>query len=114
IPWHGVRFDAVGRMLFGKERGQDAHATRKPKAPAPSPAFDFIRRRLGLDDCRTLQLGSPFDYANQATLYIENDLPDPSDTLRFLPAACEKILKYLDLTNGGAFVLFTSHKMLSD
>ena len=77
-------------------------------------AFTFIRRRLGLDDADVLQLGSPFDYATQATLYIENNLPDPSDTLRFLPAACEKILKYIDQTQGGAFVLFTSHKMLTD
>ena len=51
----------------------------------------------------TLQLGSPFDYATQATLYVETDLPEPTDTLRFLPAACEKILHYLKQTNGGAF-----------
>jgi ATP-dependent DNA helicase DinG len=31
-----------------------------------------------------------------------------------LPAACEKILHYLQKTNGGAFVLFTSYKMLID
>jgi ATP-dependent DNA helicase DinG len=34
--------------------------------------------------------------------------------LRFLPAACDKIFDYLRLTNGGAFVLFTSYKMLID
>ncbi|HEX8325303.1 MAG TPA: DEAD/DEAH box helicase, partial [Tepidisphaeraceae bacterium] len=83
-------------------------------ATASTAAFTFIRKRLGVDTAGTLQLGSPFDYANQATLYIEHDLPDPSDVLRFLPAACEKILKYLDQTHGGAFVLFTSHKMLAD
>lgn len=90
--------------------------TASPTAVATksAAAFTFIRRRLGLDTAETLQLGSPFDYANQATLYIEHDLPDPSDTLRFLPAACEKILKYVDQSNGGAFVLFTSHKMLTD
>jgi ATP-dependent DNA helicase DinG len=61
-----------------------------------------------------LELGSPFDYSKQATLYVESDLPEPGDTLRFLPAACEKILHYLRKTNGGAFVLFTSYKMLID
>ena len=59
-------------------------------------------------------MGSPFDYANQVTLYLESDLPEPSDALRFTPAACEKILHYLRLTGGGAFVLFTSYKMLID
>jgi ATP-dependent DNA helicase DinG len=79
-----------------------------------SDPFSYIRKRLGVDDPRTLQLGSPFDYASQATLYIEDDLPEPSDNLRFLPAACEKVMKYLLQTQGGAFVLFTSYKMLVD
>src|SRR5207244_8815772 len=74
----------------------------------------YIISRLGLGNCRTLKLGSPFDYASQATLYVETDLPEPSDTNRFLPAACERIVHYLQQTNGGAFVLFTSYKMLLD
>src|SRR5205814_6982481 len=49
----------------------------------------------------------------QATLYVESNLPEPSDP-RCLPAACERIVKYLQQTNGGAFVLFTSYKMLID
>jgi len=74
-------------------------------------AFAFIQKRLGIPNPKTLQLGSPFDYATQATLFIENGLPDPSDPL-FLNAANHKIIKYLDHTHGGAFVLFTSYKML--
>jgi len=76
--------------------------------------FDYIKSRLGAMEARTLTLGSPFDYANQATLYLETNLPEPSDTLRFLPAACEKIAHYLEKTQGGAFVLFTSYRMLVD
>jgi ATP-dependent DNA helicase DinG len=88
----------------------DAGATRIPVVS--EDAFQYIKSRLGADGAETLALGSPFDYANQATLYIESDLPEPNDALRFLPAACEKITHYLKLTNGGAFVLFTSYKML--
>ncbi len=87
-------------------------APRKIAERKDHDPFQYIRARLGVPDCETLQLGSPYDYANQATLYIETDLPEPSDTLRFLPAACEKIVHYLCKTNGGAFVLFTSYKML--
>ena len=76
--------------------------------------FQYIKSRLGAQAARTLALGSPFDYARQATLYLETDLPEPNDALRFLPAACEKIVEYLRQTNGGAFVLFTSYKMLID
>ena len=101
--------------------GRDAHATGKPSsAPAHrkaaadpnTAAFSYIQARLGIESSQTLQLGSPFDYASQATLYIETDLPEPNDTLRFLPAACEKIMHYVNLTGGGAFVLFTSYSML--
>lgn len=88
-------------------------AVVRVKRESSSP-FAYIQSRLGAEEARTLQLGSPFDYAAQATLYIENDLPEPSDTARFLPAACEKILHYLKLTNGGAFVLFTAYRMLID
>ncbi|HVT90872.1 MAG TPA: helicase C-terminal domain-containing protein [Tepidisphaeraceae bacterium] len=86
---------------------QDAQAGEKIP-----PAFRYIASRLGIQNARTVQLGSPFDYSKQATLYIETGLPDPSDP-RFLTAACEKIIKYLQQTNGGAFVLFTSYSMLT-
>jgi Rad3-related DNA helicase/REP element-mobilizing transposase RayT len=91
--------------------GRDARATSKASA-SPDP-FTYIQSRLGVPPAtaRTLMLGSPFQYSTQATLYIESNLPDPNDPL-FTAAACEKIIRYLDLTSGGAFVLFTSYKML--
>jgi ATP-dependent DNA helicase DinG len=92
------------------------------KSPKPAsesnaggdPDFSYMISRLGAEGTQTLALGSPFDYANQATLYIESDLPEPGDTARFAPAACEKILQYLKQTRGGAFVLFTSFGALLD
>jgi ATP-dependent DNA helicase DinG len=84
------------------------------KAESRNKGFSYMISRLGAEGTQTLALGSPFDYANQATLYIESDLPEPSDTLRFAPAACEKILEYLKQTRGGAFVLFTSFNGLQD
>jgi ATP-dependent DNA helicase DinG len=80
---------------------------------AKSP-FEHIASRLGVERCETLALGSPFDYENQVTLYVESDLPEPSDTARFTPAACERIAHYLQMSNGGAFVLFTSYKMMTE
>ena len=89
-----------------EKHGRDARATSGP--------FSYITSRLGVPDtAKSLALGSPFQYDQQATLYLESNLPEPSDPL-FLPAACEKIYSYLDLTSGGAFVLFTSYKMLID
>ena len=84
------------------------------KSADDGDAFAYIKSRVGADDAQTLMLGSPFDYDAQATLYIESDVPEPNDTLRFLPVACDKIAHYLQLTSGGAFVLFTSYKMMID
>src|SRR6201999_1452049 len=90
-------------------------AIHAPDAPAQADGrFAYIKSRLGVIREQTLALGSPFNYAEQATLYIETDLPEPSDTLRFMPAACERIVHYLRQTSGGAFVLFTSYSMLID
>ena len=104
-----------GRAARGTEEA-DNHAAENKRGICPSPdPFAYVRRRLGVGDAAgALQLGSPFDYARQATLYLEDDLSEPSDALRFVPAACDKIMKYLLQTQGGAFVLFTSYKMLAD
>lgn len=85
--------------------------TRLERSPQVAPAFAYIARRLGIASATTLQLGSPFDYESQATLFIETRLPEPNEP-GFLDAACERIVHYLDLTRGGAFVLFTSYQML--
>jgi hypothetical protein len=105
--------------LEARVTGQPPRDTGFQPVPAPSPnpaddPFQYIKSRLGAFDAKTLTLGSPFDYSTQATLYLETNLPEPSDALRFLPAACDKIAEYLDKTSGGAFVLFTSYRMLID
>jgi Rad3-related DNA helicase/REP element-mobilizing transposase RayT len=114
--WKAKSDELISALINGKElprptpveekHGRGARATTNPDP------FHYIKSRLGAVDARTLMLGSPFDYSQQATLYLETDLPEPNDTLRFLPAAGEKIVHYVRQTNGGAFVLFTSYKML--
>jgi ATP-dependent DNA helicase DinG len=74
--------------------------------------FDFFAGRVGLEDFDAVKLGSPFDYEKQVTLYIEKDLPDPNEP-QFVEAAAAAIEKYVELTAGRAFVLFTSYEMLN-
>lgn len=123
-PWVGSCDEAIEPALKGEQPGEHglvAHATGRATSPAaatpppPDPAFAYICSRLGLDGPRTMQLGSPFDYAEQATLYVETALPDPTnDARRFADAAGRRILHYLRQTRGGAFVLFTSYASLLD
>jgi ATP-dependent DNA helicase DinG len=51
---------------------------------------------------------SPFDFQNQALLYLPRNLPEPNDR-SFLDQALPQIEQMLELTEGRAFVLFTSH-----
>jgi ATP-dependent DNA helicase DinG len=77
------------------------------------PRFDFFQARIGLTAAETLALGSPFDYANQVTVHIPRNMPDPSDQpAEFEQEAIRAIAHYLERTEGKAFVLFTSYKML--
>ncbi|MCD4831171.1 MAG: hypothetical protein K8R02_05100 [Anaerohalosphaeraceae bacterium] len=75
--------------------------------------FEYYVKRVGLSDFESLKLGSPFDYENQVTIYIEPQLPEPNSPA-FIESAAEKIKKYVAQTHGKAFLLFTSYKMLRE
>ena len=75
--------------------------------------FSFFSSRVGLEKFTPLQLGSPFNYQEQVTLYIESNLPEPNDPA-FPDAACNAIKKYLLKSQGRAFVLFTSYALLKE
>ncbi|HIE44557.1 MAG TPA: helicase c2, partial [Candidatus Omnitrophica bacterium] len=76
--------------------------------------FDYIKSRLGLDDCRELLLGSPFDYEQNTGLYIAEDLPDPNwQTEAYHHKVIERIKELLSITGGRTFILFTSFWMLN-
>lgn len=77
--------------------------------------FDFFKGRIGLTKTHELKLGSPFDYRDQARLIIQNKIPDPtSSPQEFEDAVCDRIQRYVAQTNGRAFVLFTSYRMLKN
>jgi ATP-dependent DNA helicase DinG len=73
--------------------------------------FEFFASRVGLEDYDCLKLGSPFDYQRQVKIYLENYLPEPNSK-NFAQKCSESIKKYIDKTQGRAFVLFTSYSML--
>jgi ATP-dependent DNA helicase DinG len=67
--------------------------------------------RLGLktDNTDTLDVGSPFDYANQGMLYCAVHLPDPRGA-SFEPAMHEELAKLMIAAGGRTLALFTSWK----
>jgi ATP-dependent DNA helicase DinG len=75
--------------------------------------FRHFQNRLGLNECRALQLGSPYDYLNSVELHLSRNMPDPSaNPARYEDAVLARIPEYLERSKGRAFVLFTSYQMM--
>lgn len=74
--------------------------------------FTHLRARLGIAaDAATLSVESPFDYPRQGVLYVPPDLPAPN-TPDFTRAVVDAALPVLGLSQGRAFLLFTSLRAL--
>jgi ATP-dependent DNA helicase DinG len=74
--------------------------------------FGHFSTRLGLKDAETLCLESPFDYERQGLLFLPKGLPDPS-ALGYTEAVIEAARPLIAAADGGAFLLFTSHRALA-
>jgi ATP-dependent DNA helicase DinG len=74
--------------------------------------FQHFTGRLGLRDSPTLKIESPFDYQRQSLLYLPEGLPEPASP-NYVAAVIETALPLIDAARGGAFILFTSHRALS-
>ncbi len=75
--------------------------------------FDYFKKRIGIDDCRELLVQSPFNFKEQVKIHIPQSMPDPRSD-GFVTAAIREIKRYLKMTHGKAFVLFTSYKMMDE
>lgn len=77
--------------------------------------FEFVQRRLGVPKAIELKLGSPFDFKQNAQIILPEGMPDPGESPRdYELSVCQMIKKYVDRTQGRAFVLFTSYSMLQN
>ena len=64
--------------------------------------FRHFTDRMGLQDAATLQLDSPFDYVNNARLWLPESLPEPRDP-GFVPALLDDVVPLLEASRGRAF-----------
>lgn len=74
-------------------------------------SFDCFMKPLGLTNAKTLSLPSPFNYQQQAILYLPRGLPDPKD-VRYYEFLLEKAIPIIQACRGRCFFLFTSHRGL--
>ncbi|MCE5299628.1 MAG: ATP-dependent DNA helicase [Spirochaetia bacterium] len=69
--------------------------------------FNYVVRQFGLEDAATGLLKSPFDYHNNALLYLEKNLPVPQ-AADFRDKLADRVTELIKITGGNMFVLFTS------
>lgn len=68
------------RSLMQTQRGEGARAWIFTSATlGDDPGLSWFCESAGLEDARKLRLGSPFDYAERARLYIPPRFPSPQD-----------------------------------
>jgi ATP-dependent DNA helicase DinG len=84
---------------------------------ANSGGFSYLRSRLGVPESALEEIvGSPFDFKQQALLYVPGTLPAPpkAPDLGYVEKIAEEIERVLELSEGRAFLLFTSRKMMNE
>jgi ATP-dependent DNA helicase DinG len=75
--------------------------------------FSHFAIRIGLPEARTLRIESPFDYRDQARIYLPRNMPEPQHpefAAKFI-AACAPLL---EASGGRAFLLYTSYRGLAE
>lgn len=73
--------------------------------------FSHFTSRMGLADARTLTFPSPYALARNGLVYLPEGLPQPSAS-EYTDEVLSAVSPLLDLTEGGVFLLFTSHRAL--
>lgn len=102
---------ALRESLFAKTAS--VVLTSATLAVGTDSPFDFVKSRLGLTHSNAAQLGSPFDYRRQAKIVLVTGIEDPKlKPDRFEQQTLAMIQRYVQRTDGHAFVLFTSYAMM--
>lgn len=75
--------------------------------------FSLFGSRMGLNGVTGLTFPSPYSLQQNGIIYLPSDLPQPSEP-GHTAAMLEAVTPLLDMTSGGMFCLFTSHRALNN
>ena len=110
LVFHATPFDIADSFKKLLERLKCAYVFTSATLTMAS-SFDCFTKPLGLHDAETLLFPSPFNYQQQALLYLPRNLPDPKNP-RYYDLLVEKAMPIIDACGGRCFFLFTSHRAL--
>ena len=74
-------------------------------------SFSYVKGRLGLRDADEIRVASEFDFRRQALLYLPRQMPPPKSP-SFVEAVAREAIALVTHSQGRAFVLFTSYKVM--
>jgi ATP-dependent DNA helicase DinG len=100
--------DRLRPLLFGPDK---TCITTSATLGTGDDQLSYFRERIGAQHVPAVKIGSPFDYQKQMSIYVMKSMPDPRDDdyEEMLIHWIERVVKK---TEGRAFVLFTSHRLL--
>ena len=75
-------------------------------------SFDYFTHRLGINDLKCSNFESPFNYQQQALLYLPENMPDLNSD-QFVDEFIHQCCELINATKGNCFILFTSYRMLT-
>jgi ATP-dependent DNA helicase DinG len=73
----------------------------------------FLRRRLGIDEAREVALASPFDFREQALVYVPRHFPEPRSS-GYYERLADEVVSLCRLSEGRALVLTSSYRALDE
>jgi ATP-dependent DNA helicase DinG len=120
VRWIDLSTHAV-RLIESPLDIRDVITAQRAKAPktwvftsatlGDDEALSWFTRSAALEDARTLRVGSPFDYANNARLYVPPRFPKPNEA-GHATAVAELAARCAAALNGRTFVLTTTLRAL--
>jgi ATP-dependent DNA helicase DinG len=75
--------------------------------------LSYFAQQVGLPQTRMELFGSPFDYKRQALLYLPEKMDMPSSS-QHTRQVVDAALPVIECSEGGVFMLFTSHRALRE
>ncbi|MGC6566718.1 MAG: ATP-dependent DNA helicase [Akkermansiaceae bacterium] len=100
--------DRLRSLLFGPDKSCIATSATLGTG---DEQLRYFRERVGAGHVPAVKIGSPFDYQKQMAIYVIKSMPDPRDD-DYEKMLIHWIERVLIKTEGKAFVLFTSHRLL--
>ncbi|MEG2248385.1 MAG: ATP-dependent DNA helicase, partial [Akkermansia sp.] len=100
--------DILREKLFGAGR---AVILTSATLGTGDKGMNYFAGRVGAEAIPALRIGSPFNYQEQMRLVVARSMPPPDDP-QYEVALPKWIMRYLEESQGRAFVLFTSYRLM--